>query len=519
MNGVWRSLLWKEWREQRSSIAILTAFFVLIPTLFSLRTPTNYFGVYSMTLFVIPIMCLFVAMGIAAREQASGTIGFLQALPISPRKPASAKLFWGIISVTAPLLFSLGVAWLVRASLGSAAQEAIEWDASNYGIAGQAWFQVRAIVPPVAAVSLLLWFSAAGVNGSDEVRAGAIGLLVVVLFWGMFGLVAFVLDLLKVYSVERVVDVGMAMAPGGIVTFDLGMPSVGRAERTSSWNWFLAAMMIFSHAALTAIYVGRFGRLAPGRRQTVESATVRELPTWLAPPRRSPFAAIAWKQFRESAPLAAMGAMCITVITAIVYLAMKREAAGEMTVGQLFFAAVAIWMTVGLMVSVVAGVGVFLEDLSPGLNYFWRSRPINTTKWFVVKYSVGLLVTTVTLAVPMLAIAFYAWVAPDEVSSLNMRSNEEIRTTAVIGGLGQIVVYNCAIAAIVLLRRPIHAAFTAIVAALVGLMVSGTLAHSMPLSRIGVEVEAVMALFVVFLGLMAAALAWFAVKRDWGWSR
>src|SRR5690349_7981708 len=158
MNGVWRSLLWKEWREQRSSIAILTAFFVLIPTFFSLRTPTNYFGVYSMTLLIIPIMCLFVAMGIAAREQSSRTIGFLQALPISPRKPASAKLLWGIVSVTAPLLIALGVAWVVRATLGSAAQEAIDWDARNSVMVGPSWFLMRAIVPPLAAVSLLLWF-------------------------------------------------------------------------------------------------------------------------------------------------------------------------------------------------------------------------------------------------------------------------------------------------------------------------------------------------------------------------
>jgi hypothetical protein len=309
------------------------------------------------------------------------------------------------------------------------------------------------------------------------------------------------------------------MAPAGIALLDVGMPSVRRAAQTSSWNWFLAGLMIASHASLAAAYIGRFGRLLSGQSQNVEGVRVPKSPTWLAPPRRSPIIAIVWKQFRESAPLAAMGATCIAVITAIVYLAMKREAAGEMTVSQLLFAAVAIWMTVGLMVSVVAGVGVFLEDLSPGLNNFWRSRPINTSQWFVVKYSVGLLITTVTLAVPMLAIAFYAWVAPDEISTLNMRSNEEIRITAVIGGLGQIVVYNCAIAAIVLLRRPIHAAFAAIVVALGCLMFSAMLAYSMPLSKMGAEVEAVMALFVAFLGLMAVALAWFAVKHDWGWRR
>jgi hypothetical protein len=260
---------------------------------------------------------------------------------------------------------------------------------------------------------------------------------------------------------------------------------------------------------LAAAYIGRFGRHAISRPQVVEHATTRMEPTWLAPSRRSPFAAIVWKQFRESAPLAVMGAACIAVIMTIVYLVMKREAIGEMTVSRLLFAAVAIWMTVGVMVSVVAGVGVFLEDLSPGLNAFWRSRPINTSQWFIVKYFVGLFVT----------IAFYAWVAPDEISTLNMRSNEEIRIVAAIGGLGQIVVYNCAIAAIVLLRRPIHAAFAAIVVALGCLMFSAMLAYSMPLSKMGAEVEAVMALFVVCFGLTAVALAWFAVKRDWGWRR
>lgn len=519
MLGVWRSLLWKEWREQRSSIAILTAFFVLIPTLFSLRTPSNYFAVYSMTLFVIPIVCLFVAMGIAAREQASGTIGFLQALPISPRKPAATKLFWAIVAVTAPVLISLGIAWLVQTALGSAAQEAIDRDARIYGTEGSYWFIARGVMPPLAAISLLLWLSAAGVNCSDEVRAGAIGLLIAVSCWGVIGFIAYALNALRVHDGELIVKVASAMAPGGVATLAFEMPPPGGMPRSPSYFRFLVIVMIASHIGLAATYVTRFGRVLSGHAPKVAASVVPRAPTWLAPPRKSPLVAIVWKQFRESAPLAAMGATCITVITAIVYLAMKREAAGEMTVSQLFFAAVAIWMTVGLMVSVVAGVGVFLEDLSPGLNYFWRSRPINTSQWFVVKYSVGLLVTTVTLAVPMLAIAFYAWIAPDEISSLNMRSNEEIRTTAAIGGLGQIVVYNCAIAAIVLLRRPIHAAFTAIVAALVGLMVSGMLAHSMPLSRIGAEVEAVMALFVAFFGVTAVALAWFAVKRDWGWRR
>jgi ABC-type transport system involved in multi-copper enzyme maturation permease subunit len=516
MNGVWRSLLWKEWREQRSSIAILTAFFVLIPSLFSLRTPTNYFGVYSMTLFVVPIMCLFVAMGIAAREQSSGTIGFLQALPISPRKPATAKLLWGIISVTAPLLIALGIAWLVRAALGSAAQEAINRDARTYESAGQAWFLVRAVIPPLAAVSLLLWFSATGVNGSDEVRAGAIGLLVVVLFWGTLFLAAYTLELLKVNGWEFL-ELGMAMAPGGIATANLRNLTLIHTGQLSAWDLLLALVMLASHIALAATYVGRLGRSAGGRRQTVEHVTVRELPTWLAPPRRSPFAAIVWKQFRESAPLAVMGAACIALITLIIYLSTRREAAGTMTANQLLFIAAAVWMTVGVMVAVVAGVGVFLDDLSPGLNGFWRSRPIQIGQWFMVKYVVGLLVTIVTLAIPLLAVALYVWVSPDGLSNLNDHDNLDARNFVAMGSFGQVAVYNCAIAAIVLLRRPIHAAFTAIVAALLTWLFPVLMTESLAVSVANQEIAILM--FVGYAVVASFVITWLAVKNDWGWRR
>ena len=517
MNGVWRSLLWKEWREQRSSIAILTAFFVLIPTLFSLRTPTNYFGVYSMTLLIIPIMCLFVAMGIAAREQSSGTIGFLQALPISPRKPATAKLLWGIVSVTAPLLIAIGVAWLVRAALGTAAQEAIDWDAGNSVMVGPSWFLMRAIVPPLAAVSLLLWFSAAGVNGSDEVRAGAIGLLVVVLFWGTLLLAAYMLEWLKVNG-QEFFALGMAMAPGGIATSDLRNFATVHTGQLLAWYLLLTLVMLASYIALAATYVGRFGRSAAGRQQTVEQVTVRELPTWLAPPRRSSFEAIVWKQFRESAPLATMGAACIALVTLIVYLSTKREATGGMTTNQLLFTAAVVWMIVGVMVAVVAGVGVFFDDLSPGLNGFWRSRPIRIGQWFLVKYVVGILVTIVTISVPLIAVALYAWLTPGDLSISNMRDHVEARSFALFGGLGQVAVYNYAIASIVLLRRPIHAAFTAIAAALL------TWGSSVVIAAINFRSSMMSQGIVIFtiVGcsmLATFVVAWLAMKNDWSWRR
>jgi hypothetical protein len=352
------------------------------------------------------------------------------------------------------------------------------------------------------------------VNGSDEVRAGAVGLLAAVLFWGLISLMVYVLYAFKVHAAEDIAEVGLSMAPGGIVAFDLGMPSTGRAERTPSWNWFLAGMMIISHAALAATYVSRFGRLAAGRRQRVEHVMVRELPTWLAPPRRSPFAAIAWKQFRESAPLAVLGATCIALITLIVYLSTKREG---ITANQLPFMAATVWMIVGVMVAVVAGVGVFLDDLSPGLNGFWRSRPIKLGQWFVVKYVVGLLVTIVTIAVPLVAAGLYVWLAPDDLSVSNLSNDADVRYFALLGGVGQVVVYNCAIAAIVLLRRPIHAAFTAIAVALLTWVSSALISEIF--FRSAMSHGIVVATLVGCSMLAMLAVAWLAMKNDWGWRR
>lgn len=520
MSGVWRSLLWKEWREQRSSIAILTAFFVLIPTLFSLRTPTNYFGVYSMTLFVIPIMCLFVAMGIAAREQSSETIGFLQALPVSPRKPAVSKLLWAIVAVTTPVLVSLGVAWLVQAGLGSAALEAIDWDARIYGTEGRYWFMAKGVMPPLAAISLLLWLSAAGVNLSDEVRAGAIGLLVVVSCWGAIGFIAYALSTLKVDSAEEIVKVALAAAPGGIVALDLGMPPVGGMWKAPNYYRLLAFVMIVSHIGLAATYIGRFGRVLAGQPQNVAATVVPLAASWLAPPRRSPFAAIAWKQFRESAPLAVMGAACIALATLVVYFTTKREAAGGMTTNQLLFMAAVVWLIVGMMVAVVAGVGVFLDDLSPGLNGFWRSRPVKIGQWFIVKYLVGLLVTIVTIAVPLIGVALYVWMTPDERLVINVRDNVDARNITLLGGAGQIVVYTYAVAAIVLLRRPIHAAFTAIAATLLTWVSSALIAEIFFTSANSEEVVAFTLVGCSTLATFATlVVAWLAMKNDWGWRR
>ncbi len=42
--------------------------------------------------------------------------------------------------------------------------------------------------------------------------------------------------------------------------------------------------------------------------------------------------------------------------------------------------------TIGLLVALVVGIGMILTDVSPPLNTFWRSRPINPDLWFWTKF-------------------------------------------------------------------------------------------------------------------------------------
>jgi hypothetical protein len=202
-------------------------------------------------------------------------------------------------------------------------------------------------------------------------------------------------------------------------------------------------------------------------------------------------------------------------IILVVYFATKRDATEGMTTNQLLFMAAIVWMIVGVMVAVVAGVGVFLDDLSPGLNGFWRSRPIQSGQWFIVKYVVGLLVTIVTLAVPLVAVVLYVWVAPDALANASIRDNLEVRNFVAIGGFGQVAVYNCAIAAIILLRRPIHAAFTAIVAALLTWVFPALMTEILAVP--GGSQEVVILVFIGYAVVAVFIIAWMAVKHDWGW--
>jgi hypothetical protein len=299
-----------------------------------------------------------------------------------------------------------------------------------------------------------------------------------------------------------------AAAPGGAAAIAPRMQpadvELGAAERLDRvWSFAVAALV--SHAALAGWFVRRYGRMPAVNRPLAEAKPAVAPRAWLGSPRSRPFTAILWKQWRESAPLAALAAAAV-VAAAIVfasYNAWKNEPEALTIV---VAASTACWGAVGIFVAVVAGIGVFMDDMHPRLHAFWRSRPVDVNQWFIVKFAAGMAITMVILAAPPFLIGALALLMDAE---LPPDAAHDLKEFALAMLMAQACIYSVAGLAMVLVRQAIYAAILTIAAVGVFLAATDYVADGNPWP------------LTLFGGVAAAAasavLAWVAVRRDWGW--
>jgi ABC-type transport system involved in multi-copper enzyme maturation permease subunit len=509
MNSVWSSLLWKEWREHRWKLAALVAIIVLVPVIASLRHPETFFGGLSAVfVLAIPLGSMFVAMNLAAGEQSKGTIKFLQALPISPSRPAAAKLLWGALTVVIPVLLGVAVAWMWTALMSEgAAAEAIAFDRDMYQSSWliESWYGARAAGGALGAISILLWIAAAGVNRSDEVQAAAVGLLVVASSWAALTYLGYIAG----------ADGGpphwwyvlSAGAPGGAALTQPGAAATEWAKYIGKpgalWPFVLVALC--SHTALGAWFIARYGRAVAGRPASLQTSPVVQK-SWLAPPRPGPLSAMIWQQARLSAPLAAALAIAILVTSAIFAGYANRHDEGNVAIEVLFISSCGAWAATGLCAAIPAGIAVFLEDLQPRMHSFWRSRPVSVDQWFLVKFLTGLLLPVLILPLPVIA-TFVLFVASGEPLPPDFRGLLEAGVGFLIAHIG---LFCTAVLMIILVRQAAYAAILTVAAA--GLFLSGIHFIAPRGTEYSVAAAAVVATVAV------TALAWLALRKDWGWS-
>jgi hypothetical protein len=108
-------------------------------------------------------------------------------------------------------------------------------------------------------------------------------------------------------------------------------------------------------------------------------------------------ASLAWKEWNESRWLLIVALAVFLGLPAIGGLEAVRE-------GHRFAILVSPWVFyLGGVLAVFVGVDAACRDLRGRLEDFWRSRPVGTAKWLLVKYFLGLAVVLVACIVPLVA--------------------------------------------------------------------------------------------------------------------
>jgi hypothetical protein len=456
-------------------------------------------------------LAFLMALGTAAGERSKNTLTFLQALPVSTRRVASVKLLSGLLSVILPLalvwLFIIGWSTLSE-RVNSLLMNPVTGSGSSPTTVhdGSIAFAVL-VMGALSSASVYLWAAAVGVNRKDEISAAAVALAVIVFIYSGFHVVW------PLLFFNRTVPPSGSI-PTGIYAWSIlaaAGPGSGGAmqvfDQKSILRQLYVVVGLLSHFALAAAYVYRFGRIANREVTSRQGEGVKvSAPTTIVPPRRSPLAALVWKQARESGPLVVVGIVTILAATGLIVLGDMRKYWGRPVEISSTFIVASVW--IGFLVAMVIGVGAFLYDTESRIKSFWRSRPIDVDQLFFTKTVTALLILVPTMLLP--AIVAFAVSGP-----INGHQQDEIRGF-VIASAALLAVFSAAAAMTCLVRHAVYGAILSIPAALIG---PGLFVLALELSLWQVPNRFV-SLYVAggFLVSVAAnlLLAWLAFRNDWG---
>ncbi len=413
MPGPIRSLIIKEWHEQKWRCASLSAIGLSVVVFTMLREPTMTLVVSMAVSIALAILgTVFIAMGIAAGERSSGTLELLRALPVPMPKVTAVKLVAGMITGLTPVLLVLAAtsAWqgllYLLAAQGHEASAAIV--KINFGMNGEINEYRRMVLFSIACtVNMYLWFTAVGVTQKTELRAGLVGIAVAVTWFMVIALTAWLTEI--VFGPYRYLHPDDRTIPDLLFACIFGISPYGAylaVEDYAGQFWTFATAQATTLCLLTLWVLYRFGRMT---RHDNASPAMSKNPAGsrqLARPRYAPITAIAWKQWRDMAPMVALGLLVIAVFVAdsvmnsFVY--RDKPDAIEQVRSSLVY-----WIgyesrTIGILLALVVGVGTFVGDYRAAALTFWRSRPISPRLWFWSKYLTGLLVVELTMITPWL---------------------------------------------------------------------------------------------------------------------
>jgi ABC-type transport system involved in multi-copper enzyme maturation permease subunit len=516
MNSIWHSLIWKEWHEHKWKLVSIVAVFWGTSAIPLIAFDRDMFAGAAALLFICAIpMAIFVGLGVASSERSRGTLAFAQALPIPLWRLALVKLLLGFVALFVPILLTVSLFYVSRWAFTLAGVDisaAIE--RANTGLVTGNWYFDCLSFGVMVAASVFIWSAATGVNRKDEVSAGAVALAVMVGWYViLFGIGHLLFDWNQPGFEENqflhlLTGLGLSTAPIGFV------PASAIAGHYLLPIWLVIVTAVATHLALANWYIQRFGRIEDiGVRSPRTATNVADGIGWLGAPRRSAISAITWKQARESGVLVLAGLAGVAGVTAvfffgdpILYLSRPEEVVKVVA---------AVLMALGSCIALVVGIGVCLNDVSPQLSTFWKSRPINPDLYFWCKFVTGLIVLLAALYGPLVALVWALHPNPAE-----FLFNPD---TLIILPL-HAALFAAAVAMICLVRHAVYAAILSIGVVYLGVLIglAGWLMAGLfgwaPLNADWWEPpEWQVALGMVLSFVISTLIAWLAMRYDWGW--
>ena len=228
---MWRSLVWKEWHEQRWRLSF-GVFLLGMFTLIGLRTrimPDEQIIIMGTMMIGGMLFPLMVSMGLVAPERADGTIVRLLALPVPAWKVLAAKGVVGAAVCVAPIVVSTGIAAVIAGDREMSREQ-------FWGMHG---------IAVVLSLAMFAWLTAASVRQPSEARAGLVGAGFIV---GWFLLVGVAAAVQEAGTVSRTHEWVATVSPiGAVMLKDASIPRaavIGLQVLSISAAWCWAAWRI-----------------------------------------------------------------------------------------------------------------------------------------------------------------------------------------------------------------------------------------------------------------------------------
>jgi hypothetical protein len=534
MRTIWHSLAWKEWHEHKWKLVLLVTILwsIVVIALLDLDRG-SLVGIFVGLFLGIAPLAVFIGLSSAASERSRGTLPFLQALPVPMWRVALHKIAMGLITILVPvaLTVALVLVWLGCLDLLGieyrAADDFAEFGSLDFRFFDNAranWAARAVFVSAIVGTSFYVWTIATSVNRKDEVSAGAVALAAIVGWWWLLACASKVLAAfgwINRAEPSWIEVVGLATAPGGLIPV-VDDPTF-RGVQLRAVGLALATV---THVALAAWYVMRFARISDLEIRSPKTAVRGTGLDWLGAPRRSPLAAIAWKQVRESGPLALVGLAVIAATAVVLWMGIERSSRHVVSIYALASA------TVGWSFAIIGGIGAFFYDVRPRLNEFWRSRPINPDLWFWSKFLSGLTIVLAAIYGPIVLIVLSHIIAlivsPDfELPLLINRLAVSYEPALLLFPVITIALFAAAAAMICLVRNAVYAAILCIAVVSFGFVATAISIAVVQLLRGEEGPKYLYEVFDDVTPLQGAAgfsltcilctiLAWLAVRHDWG---